>query len=108
MVRHLCLTLAFCPSKLRRFYSSRAPKFTSRSFGMPRIVAISLLVAFLSAFLSAQSDPQALALVSQAMNALTGGQPVADVTMAGMATEIAGSEITTGAVTLRAKGYWQS
>lgn len=48
------------------------------------------------------SDPQAVALVQRALAALTGGTPVADVTLTGTARRIAGSDDETGTATLEA------
>lgn len=48
------------------------------------------------------SDPQAVALVQKALVALTGGAPVTDVTLAGTARRIAGSDDETGTATLTA------
>lgn len=50
------------------------------------------------------SDPQAVALASQAVAALTSGSPVYDVTLTGNTTWIAGSDNETGTATLMAKG----
>ena len=50
------------------------------------------------------SDPQAVALVRQALAALTNGVLVSDMTLKGNAAWIAGSEKGTGTVTLKAKG----
>jgi hypothetical protein len=45
-------------------------------------------------------DPQAVALVQQALAALTGGLPVTDVTLTGTARRIAGSDDESGTATL--------
>lgn len=50
----------------------------------------------------ATSDPQAVALVQQALAVLTGGVAMADVTLTGTARSIAGSDDESGAATLTA------
>jgi hypothetical protein len=50
------------------------------------------------------SDPQALALASQAIAGLTGGASLRDVTLTGTETHIAGSLTETSPVTLKAMG----
>jgi hypothetical protein len=50
------------------------------------------------------SDPQAVALASQALNALTGGTQVNDVILQASGTFIAGSDQEMGPATLEAKG----
>lgn len=54
------------------------------------------------------SDPSAVAVATKSLAALTGGQPVSDVTLTGTASWTAGSDSATGAVTLRAKGASES
>lgn len=54
------------------------------------------------------SDPQAVALVTKALAALTGGRPITDVTLTGTATRTAGSDVETGAITLKALGPFDS
>jgi len=54
------------------------------------------------------SDPQAIALATQALTALTGSVQVSDVTLTGAATRIAGSDIETGTITLEALGTGNS
>ena len=54
------------------------------------------------------SDPQAVALATRAVAALSGGVAVSDVTLTGNATWIAGSDIETGSATLQAKGIGES
>jgi hypothetical protein len=54
------------------------------------------------------SDPQAVALATGAITALTGGAAVSDVTLTGNATSIAGSDTETGSATLQAKGTGES
>jgi hypothetical protein len=48
------------------------------------------------------SAPQALALATQALSALTGSVQVDDVTLTGTATRTAGSDVATGSVSLKA------
>jgi len=50
------------------------------------------------------SDPQAIAFATNALAALTGTVQVSDVTLTGTATRTAGSDVETGAVTLKALG----
>lgn len=54
------------------------------------------------------SDPQAVAVATKALAALTGGKPITDVTLTGTATRTAGSDVETGTVTLQALGYANS
>ena len=54
------------------------------------------------------SDPRATALAVQSVTALTGGNPITDVTLNGNATWIAGSDRETGSATLLAKGTNES
>ena len=56
----------------------------------------------------AQSDPQAVALATQAMTALTNGIPVNDVTLSGTVTWAVGSEAETGNATFLALGTTES
>ena len=72
-----------------------------------------LLIFTSSQFLFSQkqgpvSDPQALALATQSIIALTGGAAVSDVTLSGNATWIAGSDTETGSANLQAKGTGES
>jgi len=57
---------------------------------------------------AAGSDAQAITLAAQAMNALSQGNIVSDVTLNGTATEAIGPDTNTGTVTLRALGYANS
>lgn len=57
---------------------------------------------------STVSDPQAVSLATKALAALTGGQPISDVTLTGTATRTAGSDVETGTITLQAMGYADS
>lgn len=50
----------------------------------------------------ATSDPQAVALLQKSLAAMTGGAAITDVTLAGSARRIAGSEDETGTATLEA------
>lgn len=54
------------------------------------------------------SDPQALSLAAQSILGITGGAVVSDVTISGNATFVAGSDLETGLVILRAKGFGES
>jgi len=54
------------------------------------------------------SDPQAVTLAVQSLAALTQGRPIADVTLSGTATWIAGGDSFSGPVTLKARGAGQS
>lgn len=54
------------------------------------------------------SDTQAVAFVTKALAALTGGKPITDVTLTGNATRTAGSDIETGPITLEALGFTNS
>jgi hypothetical protein len=54
------------------------------------------------------SDPQAIALATKALSALTGTVQASDVTLTGTATRTAGSDVETGAVTLKALGTGNS
>ena len=54
------------------------------------------------------SDPQAVALTTSAIAALTGRAQISDVTLTGTATRTAGSDIETGAITLKALGTTDS
>ena len=49
-------------------------------------------------------DPSAALLIQKAMTSLSGGAVVSDIMLTGTATRIAGSEIETGAITLKAFG----
>jgi len=52
--------------------------------------------------LPSASDPQVVALVQRALGALTGGVAVTDITLAGSAHRIAGSDDETGTIIMRA------
>lgn len=72
-----------------------------------------LLVVCGSAFLFSQnqqpvSDPQAIALASQSVVALTNGSAVSDITLSGTVTWIAGSTNSSGSANLMAKGTAES
>ncbi|MGH9733521.1 MAG: hypothetical protein ACRD8A_02880 [Candidatus Acidiferrales bacterium] len=54
--------------------------------------------------ISTTSDPQAVALATKALAALTGGTPITDVILTGTATRTAGSDVETGTITLQALG----
>jgi len=70
--------------------------------------AISALVGLGAAQSLPTGDAQAVALAAQSVAALTGGIPVADVTLNGTVTRIAGSDQQSGTVTLLAKGFSES
>lgn len=57
---------------------------------------------------TATSDPQAITLAKRALLALTGTTQIADVTLTGTATRIAGSDVGSGPVTLKALGAGES
>jgi hypothetical protein len=69
-----------------------------------------LLLLTTSAFAqqSVISSPQAAALAASALNALTGGTQVSDVTLNGTGTRTAGSDVESGNFTLKALGPNQS
>ncbi len=77
-----------------------------------RPALVLLLCVLIPASLSAQqltapitpttSDPQAVALLQKSLAAMTGGLPVTDVTLAGSARRIAGSDDESGTATLKA------
>jgi hypothetical protein len=54
------------------------------------------------------SDPQAVTLAQKSIAALTGGTPIADVTINANVTSLVGSDNETGTGTLRAKGIAES
>lgn len=79
----------------------------------PALVALSLVlapVAFAQATQapSPASDPQAITLATKALVALTGGATITDVTLTGTTTRIAGSDVGSGPVTLKALGTGES
>ncbi len=82
----------------------------NRKAGIPTIVvaAIFLTVATNLHAQSLTSDPQGLKLATQALTALTGGAPVADVSLNANVIWIAGSDYLTGTATLKAKGLSES
>jgi hypothetical protein len=53
---------------------------------------------------TAIQNPQAVALATQALAALSARTPVSDITLTGTATRTAGSETETGSITLKALG----
>jgi hypothetical protein len=57
---------------------------------------------------SPASNPQALTLAAQAVQAMTGGQSLQDATLTGTVVWMAGLEIETGTATLESRGFWQS
>jgi hypothetical protein len=70
------------------------------------ILLVVCLAFFLSLSVSAQqtasSSPQALALLQNSLAALTGGQPISDITLSGTARRIAGSDDESGPAMYRA------
>ena len=79
---------------------------------IPRLLFCAFLVGALAAPGVAQTvaarDPQAVALVGQALSALTGGTQVNNVILQASATFIAGSDQEMGPATLEAKGNGES
>ena len=69
---------------------------------------LALIVVTLPAQTSPVSDPQAVSLATKSMAALTGGNPVSDISLTGSVTWIAGSDYLTGTGTLQAKGAAES
>jgi hypothetical protein len=61
-----------------------------------------------SSQLTSSSDPQALALAAQSIAAMTGGNPVSDVTLTGSLSSVTEAGSQTGTVTLMAKGVTES
>lgn len=57
--------------------------------------------------ITAQSDPKALVLTNQAILALTGGTPIADVTLTATVKRGTGTNQQTGSATLKARGTSQ-
>jgi hypothetical protein len=53
---------------------------------------------------AAIQNPQAIALATQALTALTGPAQVSDITLTGTATRTAGSDVESGSITLKALG----
>jgi len=80
---------------------------------IPYSLLLVLFVLLSSTFVLSQiqlpaSDPQALALATRAISALTRGVSVNDVTLTGSAIWIAGSDKETGSAVLMAKGRGES
>src|ERR1700722_4100231 len=76
----------------------------------PFLVLPFLLFATISALAQqpVTSNPQAAALASSALAALTGATQVSDVTLTGTGTRTAGSDVESGNFTLKALGQYQS
>lgn len=72
------------------------------------LLAISSALAHPQTNQVTSSDPRALALAVKSLSVLTGGAPIADVTLTGTATRTAGSDIETGTITLKALGTTSS
>jgi hypothetical protein len=71
--------------------------------------SLALLTILVSTLLHAQnSDPQALSLAAQSLAAMTGGNPITDVTLTGNATWTMGDSQDQGPATLLAKGNGES
>lgn len=85
---------------------------------MPRFLRFALcgLVLFVSPAAFAQTtststvatDPRATTLANQAMLALIGTTAVSDITLTGTATRVAGSDVGSGSVTMKALGTGES
>jgi hypothetical protein len=78
---------------------------------MARFVVLLSLLALVgtsSAQTNSVSDPQALALAAKSIAAITAGNPVSDISLAGNVTWFAGSDTETGTATLEAKGVNES
>jgi len=81
----------------------------------PQTLPLATLTLLFSSILAAapqqsivQSDSQALLLAQRALNLLSGGTAISDVTLAGTATRIAGSDNESGTVVLKALASGQS
>jgi len=76
----------------------------------PFLVLPLLLFATISAFAQqpVTSNPQAAALATSALAALTGATQVSDVTLTGTGTRTAGPDVESGNFTLKALGQYQS
>jgi hypothetical protein len=74
---------------------------------MARFAVLVSLLTLLAVTLLAQttpvSDPQALSLAAKSVAAMSGGNAVSDVTLAGSVTWIAGSDTETGTATSKPK-----
>ncbi len=79
---------------------------------MPKAVSLLALLLVISPLVIAQSappsDPQAVSFAAQSVATMTGGSAIADVTLTGNVTRIAGSDQQTGTATLMAKGFAES
>src|SRR5438094_7274276 len=79
---------------------------------MARFVVALSLSLFAASLALAQnppaSDPQALTFAAQSIAAMTGGATISDVTLAGNAVRIAGSDKEVGTVTLMGRGTGES
>jgi hypothetical protein len=71
-------------------------------------MSVSAQVAVTSAAPPTANDPQAVALLREALTALAGGTSVSDVTLTGSARRIAGSDDETGSATLKATTFGDS
>jgi hypothetical protein len=71
-------------------------------------LTFALVISPLWAATAPTSDPQAVAFAAKSIAAMTGGSAIADVTLSGNVTRIAGSDQQTGTATLTAKGFAES
>jgi len=79
------------------------------AFHVSQVVLIcTVILAIGAAAQTATSDSQAITLASQAVQALTHGSTVTDVTLTGTATQTAGSWSNAGPATFKAKGTAES
>jgi len=79
-----------------------------RPFTVLLLCGLLALPRFVLALNQPASDPEALALASQSVTALTGGTTISDVTLSGNVTRTAGSDVQTGPATLYGKGQNES
>jgi hypothetical protein len=71
-------------------------------------LTFTLIISPLRAATAPTSDPQAVAFAAKSVAAMTGGSAIADVTLSGNVTRIAGSDRQSGTATLTAKGFAES
>jgi len=70
-------------------------------------LSLSILISALLS-LAQSSDPQALSYAVQSITAMTGGNPISDVSLTGSVTWTVGSDIETGTAALEALGTGES
>jgi hypothetical protein len=80
---------------------------------VPKVISLLMIIALVVSPLCAASsappsDPQAVAFAAKSIAAMTGGSAIADVTLSGNVTRVAGSDQQTGTATLTAKGFAES